>query len=159
VSVALTRLKLIDVVMTADWRWIADVSQSGGPDSWPRLEGAQYVFAPTQPTYPTFTHTLAYIINQKTPPLPGLAQWACYKGLSIWVQSKLDHSPKDDDDDDVLSCVKTCIVSAVWQEIPHSSIHISYPFRYVMLLLTVDLQQSIMNGWRHLWRRTIDVRK
>jgi len=38
----------------------------------------------------------------ETPPLPGLAQWACYKGLSVWVQSRLD--PKDDDDDlDVLS--------------------------------------------------------
>ena len=40
------------------------------------------------------------------------------------------------------------------------SIHISTPFRYnVMLLLTVDLQQSMTHGWRHLWYRTIDVRK
>jgi len=37
------------------------------------------MFTPTQPTYPTVTHTLAYTINRKTPPLPGLAQWACYK--------------------------------------------------------------------------------
>ena len=35
---------LIDVVMTADWRWITDVSQSGGPDSRPRLEGARYKY-------------------------------------------------------------------------------------------------------------------
>jgi len=34
----------------------------------------------------------------ETPPLPGLAQWACYKGLSVWVQSRLDPCPKDDDD-------------------------------------------------------------
>jgi len=34
----------------------------------------------------------------ETPPLPGLAQWACYKGLSVWVQSRLDPCPKDDDE-------------------------------------------------------------
>jgi len=28
-----------------------------------------------------------------------LAQWACYKGLSVWVQSRLDPCPNDDDDD------------------------------------------------------------
>jgi len=36
---------------------------------------------------------------------------------------------------------------------------ISNPFWYVMLLLLVDLHQSMTHRWRHLWRRTIDVRK
>ena len=35
----------------------------------------------------------------ETPPLTGLAQWACYKGLSVWVQSRLDPCPKHDDDE------------------------------------------------------------
>jgi len=59
----------------------------------------------------------------------------------------------------VLSCAKTCVVSTVWQEIPQSFDPHLQPFWYVMLLLTVDLQQSMTHGWRHSWRRTIDVRK
>jgi len=64
------------VVMTADWRWITDVSQSGGPDSRPRLEGARYKYLTSclrrlSPPYPTVTHTLAYIINRKLLPSQG----------------------------------------------------------------------------------------
>ena len=127
VSVALTWLKLINVVMTADWRWITDVSQSGGPDSRPRLEGARYKYLTScsrllsihhlwhwmayNVLETTLTHSLTHAYSAhptlqsrihlhtsltKTPPLPGLAQWACYKGLSVWVQSRLDPCPKDD---------------------------------------------------------------
>jgi len=55
-------------------------------NSRPRLEGAHYqvtdkaAHAYSALPYPSVTHTLAHIthiINQ-TPPLPGLAQWACY---------------------------------------------------------------------------------
>ena len=49
----------------------------------PRLEEAPYkaAYAYSALPYPSVTHTLAHIINQ-TPPLPGLAQWACYKKAS-----------------------------------------------------------------------------
>ena len=43
----------------------------------------------------------------------------------------------------VLSCVKTCVVSTLWQEIPQSFDPHLQPFRYVMLLLTVDLQNIL----------------
>jgi len=59
----------------------------------------------------------------------------------------------------VLSCIKTCVFSTVWQKFRNHSIHVSNPFWYVMLLLTVDLQQSMTHAWRHLWHRTIDVHK
>jgi len=49
----------------------------------------------------------------------------------------------------VLSCVKTCVVSTVWQEIPQSFNPHPDPFRYVMLLLTVDLQQSMAQLFTH----------
>jgi len=101
VSVALTWLKLIDVVMTADWRWIRDVSQLGGPDSRPRLEGARYKYLTScsrllsPPTLQSRIHLHTSLTE--THPLSGLAQWACYKGLSVWVQSRLDLCPKDDE--------------------------------------------------------------
>ena len=88
--------------MTADWRWITDVSQSGGPDSRPRLEGVRYKYLTScsrllSPPYPIQSRIHSHTSLTETPPLPGLAQWACYKGLSIRVQSRLDPCPKDDD--------------------------------------------------------------
>jgi len=59
----------------------------------------------------------------------------------------------------VLSCLKTCVVSTVWQEIPQSFDPHLPPFSIRNALLTVDLQQSVMHQWRHLCRRTTDVRK
>jgi len=49
----------------------------------------------------------------------------------------------------VLSCIKTFVVSNVWQEIPQSFDPHLQPFRYVMLLLTVDLQQSMASLFTH----------
>jgi len=58
--------------------------QSIGPelDSRPYLEGACYqvpdkaAHAYSALPYPSVMHILTHIINE-TPPLPGLAQWAC----------------------------------------------------------------------------------
>ena len=44
------------------------------------------------PTHPSslssHAHTRTHHQPDSSP--PGLAQWACYKGLSVWVQSRLD---------------------------------------------------------------------
>jgi len=65
------------------------------PDSRPRLEGACCKYLTSclcllTPPHPSVTHT-----HQPDSSPPGLAQWACYKGLSVWVQSMLDPCPKD----------------------------------------------------------------
>jgi len=49
---------------------------------------------PTHPSSP-FSHAHTRTHHQPDSSPPGLAQWACYKGLSIWVQSRLDPCPKD----------------------------------------------------------------
>ena len=55
------------------------------------------LFMPTHPSSP-FSHAHTRTHHQPDSSPPGLAQWACYKGLSVWVQSRLDPCPKDDDD-------------------------------------------------------------
>jgi len=62
------------------------------PDSRPRLEGARYKYLTScscllPPPHPSVTHTRTHHQPDSSP--PGLAQWACYKGLSVWVQSTL----------------------------------------------------------------------
>jgi len=48
---------------------------------------------PTHPSSPfSHAHTRTHHQPDSTP--PGLAQWACYKGLSVWVQSRLDPLPE-----------------------------------------------------------------
>jgi len=79
------RPKLIDVARTADWR------QSTGPkwDSRPRLEGVCYqvpdkLLTPTQPYLTLQSRIHLHTSLTKTPPFPGLAQWACYKKASAY---------------------------------------------------------------------------
>jgi len=48
---------------------------------------------PTHPSSP-FSHAHTRTHHQPDSSPPGLAQWACYKGLSVWVQSRLDPCPK-----------------------------------------------------------------
>jgi len=63
----------------------------------------------------------------------------------------------------VLSCVKRALFPLSGRKFHNHSIHISYPFWHVMLLLIIDLQQSVAplftHGWRHFWRHTVEVRK
>jgi len=49
------------------------------------------------PTYPSlpFSHAHTRTHHQPDSSLPGLAQYACYKGLSVWIQNRLDPCPKD----------------------------------------------------------------
>jgi len=49
---------------------------------------------PTHPSSP-FSHTHTRTHHQPDSSPLGLAQWACYKGLSVWVQSRLDPCLKD----------------------------------------------------------------
>ena len=49
---------------------------------------------PTHPSSP-FSHAHTRTHHQPDSSHPGLAQWACYKGLSVWVQSRLDPCPND----------------------------------------------------------------
>jgi len=68
----------------------------------------------------------------------------------------------------VLSCVKTCVVSTVWQEIPQSFDPHLQPFSIRNAF--INSRSSTVNGatiyaplfthgWRHFWRHTIDVHK
>jgi len=55
------------------------------------------LFMPTHPSSP-FSHAYTRTHHQPDSSPPGLVQWACYmyiKGLSIWVQSRLDPCPND----------------------------------------------------------------
>jgi len=52
------------------------------------------LFMPTHPSS-SFSHAHTRTHYQPDSSPPGLAQWACYKGLSVWVQSRLDTCPKD----------------------------------------------------------------
>jgi len=82
--------------------------QSIGPklDSRLRLEGVRYqvpdkvAHAYLALPYPSVTHTLAHIINQ-IPPSLGSAMGLFIKGLSAWVQSRLDLCPKEENRTDL----------------------------------------------------------
>jgi len=52
------------------------------------------LFMPTDPSSP-FSHAHTRTHHQPDSSPPGLTQWACYKGLRVWVQSRLDPCPKD----------------------------------------------------------------
>jgi len=89
-----------DRVGCVRWLMLNNRRQSLGPkpDSRPRLEGARYKYLTScscllTPPHPSVTHTRTHHQPDSSP--PGLSQWACYKVLSVWVQSRLDPCPKD----------------------------------------------------------------
>ena len=95
--------KLIDVAGTVDWRWITGVSrQSIGPkpDSRPRLEGARYKYLtkllmPTQLSFTLQSRTHSHTSLTRLLPSWVNAMGLLEKGLSVWVQSRLDPCPED----------------------------------------------------------------
>ena len=53
------------------------------------------LFMPTHPSS-SFSHAYTRTHHQPDSCPPGLTQWVCYKkGLSVWIQSRLDPCPKD----------------------------------------------------------------
>ena len=56
------------------------------------LTNCSRLFSPTSP----FSHAHTRTHHQPYSSPPGLAQWACYKkGLSVWVQSRLNTRPME----------------------------------------------------------------